>query len=131
MANASTAFCAVSRDRHSGILNGIDTTFFNPATDPHLAATYTATHWQAKRSAKRPCAPCASSPTAGDPPLAAMVTLLASQKGIDLLDAALPAIFAQTDMQLVVLGSGEPHWEQLDARAGRALPRAHGAACGF
>jgi starch synthase len=44
--------------------------------------------------------------------MVAIVSRLASQKGIDLLDAALPAIFATTTMQLVVLGSGEPHWEE-------------------
>jgi starch synthase len=41
-----------------------------------------------------------------------MVTRLASQKGIDLIDAALPSMLATTNLQLIVLGSGEPHWEQ-------------------
>jgi starch synthase len=100
------------RDRHSGILNGIDTTFFNPATDPHIAAHYTADTLAGKAQCKAALRAAYALPAAGDPPLAAMVTRLASQKGMDLLDAALPAIFAQTDMQLVVLGSGEPHWEQ-------------------
>lgn len=100
------------RDRHSGILNGIDTTFFNPATDPHIASHYTAESLAGKAQCKAALRALYKLPDAGDPPLAAMVTRLASQKGMDLLDAALPAIFAQTDMQLVVLGSGEPHWEQ-------------------
>lgn len=100
------------RDRHSGILNGIDTTFFNPATDPQLATTYTADTLAGKAQCKAALRTFCKLPDAGDPPLAAMVTRLASQKGIDLLDAALPTIFAQTDMQLVVLGSGEAHWEQ-------------------
>ncbi len=100
------------RDRHSGILNGIDTAFFNPATDPQIAAHYTADTLAGKAQCKAALRAVCALPAAGDPPLAAMVTRLASQKGMDLLDAALPAIFAQTDMQLVVLGSGEPHWEQ-------------------
>ncbi len=100
------------RDRHSGILNGIDTAFFNPATDPQIAAHYTADTLAGKAQCKATLRAACALPAAGDPPLAAMVTRLASQKGMDLLDAALPAIFAQTDMQLVVLGSGEPHWEQ-------------------
>ena len=100
------------RDRHSGILNGIDTAFFNPATDPQIAAHYTADTLAGKAQCKAALRAACALPAAGDPPLAAMVTRLASQKGMDLLDAALPAIFAQTDMQLVVLGSGEPHWEQ-------------------
>lgn len=100
------------RDRHSGILNGIDTTFFNPATDPHITTHYTADTLAGKAQCKAALRTLCKLPDAGDPPLAAMVTRLASQKGMDLLDAALPAIFAQTDIQLVVLGSGEPHWEQ-------------------
>jgi starch synthase len=51
-------------------------------------------------------------PNGKNPPIAAIVSRLASQKGIDLLDSALTALFALSDIQLVVLGSGEPHWEQ-------------------
>lgn len=100
------------RDRHSGILNGIDIEFFNPATDPHLAATFTADDVSGKAICKSAIQAHFGLPVDAQIPLAGIVSRLASQKGIDLLDAALPGIFANTNLQLVILGSGEPHWEQ-------------------
>jgi starch synthase len=100
------------RDRHSGILNGIDTVMFDPATDPNLVSTYTANDVSGKASCKADIQQFFQLPIDADIPMAAIVSRLASQKGVDLLDAALPGIFATTNMQLVVLGSGEPHWEE-------------------
>jgi starch synthase len=99
------------RDRHSGILNGIDTEFFNPASDTAIAATYTTDDLTGKATCKAAIQQYFGLPVRSDVPVASMVTRLASQKGIDLIDAALPGILATTNIQLIVLGSGEPHWE--------------------
>lgn len=99
------------RDRHSGILNGIDTEFFNPASDTAIAATYTTDDLTGKATCKAAIQQYFGLPVRADVPVASMVTRLASQKGIDLIDAALPGILATTNIQLIVLGSGEPHWE--------------------
>ncbi|MFN5934783.1 MAG: glycogen synthase, partial [Roseiflexaceae bacterium] len=58
------------RDRHSGILNGIDTAFFNPATDPQIAAHYTADTLAGKAQCKAALRAACALPAAGDPPLA-------------------------------------------------------------
>jgi starch synthase len=100
------------RDRHSGILNGIDTVFFNPDTDPQIAATYSVNDLSGKAACKAALRQIFNLPTGKNPPIAAIVSRLASQNGNDLIDSALTALFALSDIQLVVLGSGEPHWEQ-------------------
>ena len=116
---ASTACCAAAAARLSGILNGIDTQVWNPATDPHLAARFTAT--DAAPRAPNKAALQARFGLAPDPdaPLFVVVSRLAWQKGLDLLLDALPALLG-VGGQLAMLGSGEPALEA-------ALPRRRGA----
>lgn len=110
------------QDHLVGILNGVDYAFFDPATDPHIAANYSVEDMSGKASCKaalqRECG------FAEDPsrPLLGMVTRLAEQKGLDLLDAAMPWLIGQTDAQLVLLGTGQPHLEQAFAEHMRAYP---------
>ncbi len=110
------------RDSLVGILNGIDTAFFNPATDPHIPASYDADDQAGKAICKaalqRECG------FAVDPakPIVALVTRLAEQKGIDLLDGAMPWLMNDTDAQLVLLGSPHPHWEWVFGNYARAYP---------
>lgn len=90
----------------SGILNGIDTVVWDPAHDPHLAATFdidrlatrtaNKTALQARFGLRRDTAK----------PLFGMISRLSEQKGIDLLLAALPEL-VRSGGQLVVLGSGD------------------------
>lgn len=99
------------RSHLSGILNGIDTTEWNPATDAHLAENYDASHLDAKSVNKSALRRELGLSLGDDVPLLAIVSRLAWQKGLDLLLpiatelAALPA-------QLVVLGSGDATLER-------------------
>jgi starch synthase len=110
------------RDHLAGIINGIDYRFFNPATDPHIAANYCAGDVGGKAVCKaalqRECG-FAAEP---DRPLLGIVTRLVEQKGLDLLDAVVPWLIAQTDAQLVLLGSGEPAMERAFAEHMRQHP---------
>jgi starch synthase len=87
----------------SGILNGIDTDTWNPATDPAIAARYRTPRGKAKNRAalRREF----GLPKA-DGPLCAVVSRLTEQKGLDLLLEALPALLEHGG-QLVMLGSGD------------------------
>jgi starch synthase len=85
----------------TGILNGIDTGYWNPATDSHLTARYSDL---AGKTAARD-ALVRELGLDRHKPILAMVTRLADQKGLDLLLETLPAVIQ--DWTLVVLGSGE------------------------
>ncbi len=98
------------RDDIWGILNGIDYDVWNPATDPHIAANYNATDPTGKAQCKRALQQQAGLPTDERVPLIGMVTRLDAQKGLDILAEVLPKI---TDAQLVVLGTGDAHYEQV------------------
>jgi len=94
-------------DRFVGILNGLDPEVWNPATDPAIAARYSATDLEGKATCHRALlAELGLDPT--DPgPVAAMIGRLDPQKGFDLLTGAAPAILAAGG-RLVVLGTGNP-----------------------
>lgn len=90
----------------TGIVNGIDTEAWNPATDPRLAKTYDAAHLAAKktnRDALRREMGLADDP---DAMVLGIVSRLTHQKGLDLVPA-LAAALLEMPLQLAVLGSGE------------------------
>ncbi len=93
----------------SGIVNGIDTDVWNPATDSHLAQTYNADDLAPRLANKRAVELQFGLP-ADDSPLICMVSRLTAQKGIDLVAGTLDAIVA-AGARLVVLGTGDPAME--------------------
>ena len=72
-----------------GIRNGIDTEAWNPATDPHLEATYDVGDLSGKETDRARLRPNSAWPTCPGP-LAVVVTRLADQKGVDLVVPLLP-----------------------------------------
>jgi starch synthase len=95
----------------SGILNGLDIAEWNPATDPHLAARYTAETIGARAINKAELQARMGLDAAPDAPLFCFIGRLAWQKGMDLILEALPAIL-ENGAQLAILGSGEPALEE-------------------
>lgn len=92
----------------TGILNGVDPAW-NPATDPHLAANYTVDDLAGKAACKRALQAELGLPVR-DVPLLALIARLDHQKGVDLLEAITPWLL-HLDVQLVLLGSGDPRLE--------------------
>lgn len=105
-------------DRVRGILNGIDTTVFDPATDAHLAAPYSVEDMSGKRACKAALQKRCGLAVDPDRPLLGIVSRLVEQKGLDLLHAVLPALMRDTDAQVVVLGSGQPYLQEAFLRHG-------------
>jgi starch synthase len=105
-------------DRLVGILNGIDTKVWDPATDRHLAARFSSHDMSGKAACKAALQREAGLPVRPDVPLFGVVTRLTGQKGVDVLLSVLPALLQQ-DFQLVVLGSGDPALERGFEAAGR------------
>jgi starch synthase len=105
----------VLRDRGNdviGILNGIDDAVWNPATDKHLAARYSADDLTGKAACKAALQREMGLPVRPEVPLIGLISRLAHQKGIDIFAGALEHLIRQ-DVQVVVLGSGEPWAEDL------------------
>ncbi|MBQ8753222.1 MAG: glycogen synthase GlgA [Clostridia bacterium] len=90
----------------SGILNGIDTIGYDPATDPQVFKNYSAADFAPKAENKRALQERLNLPQRPDVPLIGMVTRLVSHKGLDLVKHIFDGLM-QMDVQVVVLGSGE------------------------
>jgi starch synthase len=102
-----------------GILNGIDETVWNPATDAHLAARFDARH-RARRAPNK-AALQARIGLAVEPqtPVFGVISRLTWQKGMDLALAALPELLAG-GAQLALLGNGDGWLEERFVTAARA-----------
>jgi starch synthase len=98
----------------SGILNGVDTSFWDPATDPHIPGCFDAdmpSHFEADVLKNRATNKAALQRRLGLRPapdafLLGVIAPLSRQKGLDLLLDNLPTILGE-GMQLAVLGSGD------------------------
>ena len=93
-----------------GILNGIDQTVWDPATDPHLRAPYHAGDLAGRAINKAAVQESFGLALRPEACLLGVVSRLTDQKGIDLLLAALRDP-ATADLQCAILGSGEPWLE--------------------
>ena len=90
----------------SGILNGIDTAVWDPATDPALPANYSVERLEARAANKAALQRRMGLKVSADAFLLGVVSRLSWQKGLDLLLACLPT-FASGGMQLALLGDGD------------------------
>ena len=96
----------------TGITNGIDVNTFNPDTDPALPAHYNAdTFAKGKAVCKAELQKEVGLPERADVPLLVMVTRLAGHKGLDLLCHIARQLLWEEDCQLLILGTGEAHYE--------------------
>ncbi len=109
---------AERRQRLYGIVNGVDYRVWNPANDPALAATYDVeTVAQGKPVCKAALQEHYSLAHQPRTPLIGIVSRLVDQKGLDLVGKTADDLLRQ-DVQLVVLGEGDPtyHGMLLDLR---------------
>jgi starch synthase len=115
--------------RLTGILNGVDTEIWNPATDAALPARYDAASLEGKREVKIALQRELGLAPRADAMLIGMVSRLSHQKGIDLLlDAAVPLL--NDGVQIALLGGGDAALEsaaqRLVLRFGGAMAVHHG-----
>lgn len=107
-------------DKVIGIINGIDPTSYDPATDISLPQTYTADALDARSINKAALQKELGLQERPQAWLVSMVTRLVEQKGIDLVLQVLDRFLAYTDSQFVLLGTGDRYYEtqlwQLAAR---------------
>lgn len=117
-------------DRLIGVTNGVDYEVWDPATDRHLAANYSAQDLSGKRECKRDLLQTLALPVDLDRPLVATVSRLTPQKGWDLIkQAARPML--ETGAYFIALGSGSREYEEFLQRLRDAAPHRVGVYKGF
>jgi starch synthase len=114
-----------------GILNGIDVENYNPETDKDIFKNYSAEKMTGKATNKRELQKFFGLPEKKDTPVMGMVTRLVSHKGLDLCKAVLDELLATTDIQLVVLGSGDTEYEDFFRGLASRFPEQVGLCLGF
>ncbi|KAL9253898.1 Soluble starch synthase 1, chloroplastic/amyloplastic-like protein [Drosera capensis] len=103
----------ILRDRKfvlSGITNGIDMDEWDPSSDEHITANYSADDFSGKIQCKIALQKELGLPQRPDVPLIGFIGRLDYQKGIDLIQSA-AAELMQDDVQFVMLGTGCKHYK--------------------
>ena len=113
----------------SGIVNGIDTDVWDPATDTLIAARYDAA-WIGHRADNKRALAARMGIDGETRLLFGVISRLTTQKGIDLVLEAVPALLAH-DACLVVLGTGDADLQDGLLAAAAANPRRIGVYVGF
>ncbi len=119
------------RFKLSGILNGIDVENYNPVTDKDIFANYSAEDFSAKATNKAELQKMFNLPENPRTPVVGLVTRLVSHKGLVLIKAILDELLATTDIQFVVLGSGDWQYEEFFKEMAGRYPNQLGLRLGF
>jgi starch synthase len=90
----------------SGIVNGIDVNYYNPAIDEAIPCKFNSNDMKGKAVCKQELQKLSGLPENPDVPVVSMVSRLASHKGFDLVEYILPEIL-DLGVQFVLLGTGE------------------------
>ena len=113
-----------------GILNGIDTEFYDPAKDPAIEKHFSADDPRNKRSCKRALRDEFALDIKLQTPIVAMVTRMTAQKGLDLVRYALEELLTR-DMAFVLLGSGDKEYEDFFNYIANKYPEKSGIWIGY
>jgi starch synthase len=113
-----------------GILNGVDYGVWNPSTDSFLAQKFSPDDLAGKQACKADLQRIFGLPENPQIPLLAIVSRLASQKGVDLVEGVLDQLL-QRDLQFVLLGAGDKHYQHCFEAAARRHPERIGVRIGF
>jgi starch synthase len=96
-----------------GILYGVDYSEWDPATDPHIAAHYSADKLAGKKECRRDLLHAVGLEGVGDnTAVIGIVSRFSTQKGFDLIVEIMDRL-VEEDMVLVILGKGEEYYERV------------------
>jgi starch synthase len=114
-----------------GILNGVDYSDWNPATDKFIVRPFDPTYIDGKKACRADLVRAFSlEPIKEDTPVIGMVSRLAGQKGFDILCQALDGLF-ELGVALVILGTGEEVFQKALLAAREKYPRFLGLRIAF
>ena len=98
-------------DKLSGIVNGIDVNYYDPQTDPAIRYHYSAANLAGKSKCKAELQKMCGFDVLHDTPVIAMISRLAAHKGFDLVCRVMDEMLWYDNIQVVLLGTGEPELE--------------------
>lgn len=111
-----------SQDKLVGILNGIDYEYYDPMSDKEISERYSWRSVKRKAKNKMSLQEELGLPIAENTPMIAIISRLASHKGIDLIADTIYNIVSENDVQLVILGKGEGRYEDYFCRLEESFP---------
>ncbi len=114
-----------------GILNGVDYTQWNPATDKLIPAQYSAEDLSGKAVCKRELQKRFLLNVDPAIPIIGVVSRFADQKGLDLLAGSIEAIVNSMHVQFVILGSGDKRLEAFYGELPARYPGRIGSYIGY
>ena len=117
-------------DRLAGIANGVDYDIWNPETDPHIAANFSAEDLSGKRECKIDLLRRFSLPEDADRPVLAIISRLVGQKGYDLI-RQISGWIVETGSFFIALGAGAKEYEDFLQRWHDSAPRQVGIYKGY
>ena len=117
-------------DRLAGITNGVDYGVWNPETDPHIAANFSADDLSRKRECKIDLLRRFDLPQDIHRPIIAIISRLVGQKGYDLIKQISGSI-VQTGAFFIALGAGAKEYEDFLQRWHDTYPREVGIYKGY
>ena len=115
-----------------GILNGIDYEVNDPQTDKYLVRNYNSNHFiMGKRANKKLVLEKLDLDGLVDAPLVSFIGRLARQKGIDLMKATFEEVIATSNATFVLIGTGDPEYEDYFRYLSSKYPKKVSAYIGF
>jgi starch synthase len=96
----------------SGILNGLDYSVWDPQTNKNIVSNYSSKSLSGKKECKKALQQEYNLKIDNDKPVIGLVSRLVNQKGLDLI-AGVADELLKTDLQLIVLGSGDWYYENM------------------
>ncbi len=95
-----------------GILNGIDYDYYNPSADNVIHKNFDRRSFAASKAENKLALQREYAlPERADVPMVALISRLASHKGLDLVREIAYKLVTENDIQLVILGKGEGEYE--------------------
>lgn len=113
-----------------GILNGVDYSQWSPSTDPYIAHHFSVNSLPLKEDCKKNLRRVFGLPDQSNTPVIAMISRLTAQKGFDLIESVFDAVM-QRNVQIVLLGNGEPRYEEFFRAAESRYANRVGVRIGF
>ena len=117
-------------NRLAGITNGVDYDIWNPETDPHIAANFSADDLSGKRKCKIDLLRRFGLPEEPERPIIAIISRLVGQKGYDLIRQISGSIL-ETGSFFIALGAGAKEYEDFLQRWHDAAPHRVGIYKGY